>query len=245
MRFIGGFADNDGVRIHYFDSNNLADSDVAPLLICPGLSETAEEYIDLLEFLLPRRCIVLSFRGRGNSDTPERGYDLDEHRSDIEAVIRTLGLQQFHLFGHSRGASYALGCAAAPNELHIRSLLLGDYPPEHRQMPSGWADEYIHDYLIPYQRTSNIRTEAVWGIQRESRLVALDSPSPLPALILRGTLEGSLIKDLDMQRYRNKFRLLKVEEFHRSGHDLMGTEREGCYEAIRAFLNARDSVNVV
>ncbi|SDW54326.1 alpha/beta fold hydrolase [Paenibacillus sp. CF384] len=242
MRFTSGFADSDGVRIHYFDSINQADPDSVPLLICPGLSETAEEYVDVLEFLLPRRCVVLSFRGRGNSDTSEGGYDLDEHVSDIEAVIRTIQLKQFHLFGHSRGVSYALGFAEAHNERQILSLLLGDYPPEHRQMPSGWADEYINDYLIPFQRTSNIRTDAVWGIQRESKYVSLDSSSALPALILRGKLEGSLINDSDLQRYHNKFQHLTVEEFHRSGHDLMGTERNGCFEAIRVFVDAQDAV---
>ncbi|RAP77987.1 alpha/beta fold hydrolase [Paenibacillus montanisoli] len=234
--FTSGWANSGGVRVHFYDSGDRARRELKPLLICPGLSETAEEYADLLEFLLPRRCIVLSFRGRGRSDTPASGYDLDEHVADIAAVVRETGLRKLHLFGHSRGASYALGYA----RLHassILSLLVSDYPAEHRQMPEGWAASYYNDYLIPHNRTGNIRLEAVQGIQQESKPILLDGQLPMPALVLRGKLDSSLLSDSDLERYRAMFPSLSLAEFYRSGHDLMGTERPGCFLAIHDFLN--------
>ncbi|WP_308634650.1 alpha/beta fold hydrolase [Paenibacillus silvisoli] len=228
------WADNDGVRIHYYDTGDAPD-DKVPLLICPGLSETAEEYADLMAFLRPRRCVALSFRGRGKSDTPSIGYNLDEHIADIEAVVRDTGLRRFHLFGHSRGVSYALGYA----RIHagsVASFLVSDYPAEHRQMPEGWADAYYNDYLIPYNRTGNIRLEAVKGIQQQAEQLSLDGPLRKPALVLRGKLEGSLLPDADLQRYEAMFERMTVKEMLRSGHDLMGTERDACFAAIRDFL---------
>ena len=63
MKLISQTSITNGVSIHYLDSHPDSDFSLTPLLICPGLSETAEEYQDLLEYLMPRRCIVLSFRG--------------------------------------------------------------------------------------------------------------------------------------------------------------------------------------
>ena len=47
MEFTRGFANNKGVNIHYID-NNIKDSNNTTLVICPGLSETAEDYINLM-----------------------------------------------------------------------------------------------------------------------------------------------------------------------------------------------------
>ncbi|MBT2760598.1 alpha/beta hydrolase, partial [Paenibacillus sp. ISL-20] len=95
-------------KLFYRLSHPDSDCSLTPLLICPGLSETAEEYQDLLEYLMPRRCIVLSFRGRGQSGTPPNGYDLKDHVTDIESVVKSTGITPFHLYAFSRGVSYAL-----------------------------------------------------------------------------------------------------------------------------------------
>ena len=109
MKYNTSFVNNNEIKIHYIDSINQADNSLYSLIICPGLSEIAEEYIDLMEYLLPRRAIALSFRGRGKSETPKTGYNLQDHVSDIEHIVDELKLTQFHLFGNSRGVSYALG----------------------------------------------------------------------------------------------------------------------------------------
>lgn len=229
--------DNNNVSIHYYDSCNQSDSKLLPIIVCPGLSETADEYIDFLEAILPRRCIVLSFRGRGKSSTPKSGYNLEEHISDIESVVKHAGLESFHIFGYSRGVAYALGYAQK-HENQIKSLIVGDYHPEHRAMPPGWDEDYINNYLIPYNRTENIRPEAVICIQRESAQISLENSLAIPLLMARGKLEESLISDIDVERYKTMVRQLTVKEYVQSGHNIKGTDKGLFYADIIHFINS-------
>lgn len=233
------YAMNGQIRIHYLDSKETADESLIPIVVCPGLSETAEEYADFLKAAAPRRCILLSFRGRGKSDTPDSGYDLEEHIADLEAVINAAGIQAFHLFAYSRGVSYALGYAHR-NIKAVRSVILGDYPPEHRAMPDGWAEDYIDNYLIPFKRTSNIRPETVRGIQRESTQIRLDQPLEIPILAARGLLEGSLIDDTAIARYCQMSSTVIVKGYANSGHALKGEDKESFFGDIIRFINDRE-----
>lgn len=237
MMYSSKYAQNNSIMIHYYDSLENSDKTLIPLIVCPGLSETAEEYIDLLEAISPRRCIVLSFRGRGKSDTPESGYNLENHVSDIETVVKHAGIESFHLFGYSRGVAYALGFAQCHKE-QIKSIILGDYPPEHRAMPEVWPEDYINHYLIPYNRTDNIRPKAVWGIQRESFQVSLESKLPMKVLVVRGKLEESLVTDADLDRYKKMCSNLSVNEYFLSGHDVKDTEKGLFYSDIIDFLDS-------
>ncbi|UHA72744.1 alpha/beta fold hydrolase [Paenibacillus sp. 481] len=237
---------NNGVTIHYLDSANHATSEMTPLLICPGLSETAEQYVDFVQALLPRRCVVLSFRGRGRSDTPLQGYDLQPHIADLEAVVQAARLERFHLFSYSRGVSYALGYARLQGSYYvqsdqadhpIQSLIIQDYPPEHRQMPQGWADDYIHNYLIPCNRISFIRPEAVHGIQHDSTQIDLSFPIHFPVLVMRGLLADSFISNHDLEVYKQCYRHLTIAEFAQSGHDIRGAEQALHLKTVVDFLD--------
>ncbi|WP_141502902.1 alpha/beta fold hydrolase [Paenibacillus luteus] len=233
------WAVNQDTNIHYIDTKYLADSSLTPLIICPGLSETAEEYKDLLLFLMPRRAIAISFRGRGSSDTPVMGYDLKEHITDLSAVVEHSKVKRFHLMGNSRGVSYALGYAQT-NEERLESLLVEDYPAEHKQMPTGWAADYLSNYIIPTNRTANIRVEAVEGIQRESSAVFLNANLKLPVLVMRGLLEGSLINDQDLRQYTSIMNNVTIASFEQSAHNICYREQDKLYQTIRQFLDQTD-----
>lgn len=236
------YADNRGVNIHYYDASPDGDTGRVPLVVCPGLSETAEEYFELLETIMsrsPRRCILLSFRGRGQSDTPDTGYDLVEHVSDIETVVKHARLEKFHLLGYSRGVSYALGYAFKHKE-NVLSLLIGDYPPEHRMMPPEWPSAYIDQYLVPFGRTECIRTKAVIGIQKESTQRSLDGRLDCPVFVARGLNDDSMLPDNELGRYRNMCENLTVKEYPESGHDLKETTGNRFYADIALFLDGHD-----
>lgn len=235
--FLTRVAANQGVHIHYLDSIDSSDQQLTPIVICPGLSETAEEYEDLLSYLMPRRAIALSFRGRGRSDTPGYSYDLTDHVGDLEAVIKEAGIERFHLYGNSRGVSYALGFAQS-HEYMLQTLILQDYPSEHKRMPVEWAEDYMNDYIIPAGR--NIRQQAVKGIQRDSTQQALHGKLEIPVLVIRGLLEDSLITESDCEQYKQNCSHLKILEFAQSGHDIRHTEREALYREIQLFLNHND-----
>ncbi|WP_169082893.1 alpha/beta fold hydrolase [Paenibacillus sp. PL91] len=238
--FVSGLAANQDVNIHYLDTLRMADHHLTPIIICPGLSEAAEEYEDLLAYLLPRRAVVLSFRGRGRSDTPRTKYDLADHVSDLAAVVQETGIERFHLMGNSRGVSYALGFAQK-NADQIVSLIVEDYPAEHKQMSAEWADEYINQYLIPTGRNKFIRQQAVKGIQRDSTPVRMEAKLALPAMVIRGMLEGSLLSEADMLHYKHLFSILTVKEFANSAHAIRATEREQLYLSIKQFLDEQDA----
>lgn len=240
MKIISGTSDLSDVRIHYLDSLHESDASSIPVLVCPGLSEIAEEYEDFMVEMLPRRTIALSFRGRGRSDTPLAGYDLQDHVTDIESVVLHLQITRFHLYGYSRGVSYALEYARQHPE-RIASLIVQDYPAEHKAMTAEWAKSYIEDYLIPFDRlTSNIRAEAVYGIQRESNACEFRFSLEKPVLVLRGALEDSLISDEDLARYKRRFRQIKIVQFEESGHNIRGAEKEKLDRTIIAFLRQSD-----
>lgn len=235
MKLISQTSINKGVSIHYLDSHPDSDFSLTPLLICPGLSETAEEYQDLLEYLMPRRCIVLSFRGRGQSDTPRTGYDLKDHVADIESVVKSTGINQFHFYAFSRGVSYALEYTRLHPE-QIGKLIILDYPPEHKAMPMDWPKDYIDNYLMPFNRLSHIRSEAVRGIQRESVQRSIKFSSEKPVLVMRGLLEGSLISSEELEEYKEQFSNLQIAELKNSGHDFRSTERSKLYKIIKEFV---------
>lgn len=239
MMYSSNYVENNDVTIHYYDSLESSDTKRVPLVVCPGLSETAEEYIDLLEAVSPRRCILLSFRGRGKSDTPNSGYNLDDHVSDITSVVKHAGVELFHLFGYSRGVAYALGFAQT-NKEQIKSIILGDYPPEHRAMPKDWPDDYIDNYLIPYNRTDNIRPKAVIGIQKESSQISLESHLSMNVMVARGKLEESLVTDNDLNRYKKMCSNLSIYEYFKSGHNMKNKEKTLFYSDIIDFLNRAD-----
>jgi pimeloyl-ACP methyl ester carboxylesterase len=238
--FESGLAANQDVNIHYLDTLRVADHQLTPIIICPGLSEAAEEYEDLLAYLLPRRAIVLSFRGRGRSDTPRTKYDLADHVSDLSVVVQETGIKRFHLMGNSRGVSYALGFAQK-NADQIVSLIVEDYPAEHKQMSPEWADQYINQYLIPTGRNKFIRQQAVKGIQRDSTPIRMEAKLALPAMVIRGMLEDSLISEADLLHYKGMFTAVTVKEFADSGHAIREKERDKLYLSIKQFLDEQDA----
>jgi pimeloyl-ACP methyl ester carboxylesterase len=238
--YTSGLAINQDVNIHYLDSIQEADQMLTPIIICPGLSETAEQYEDLLTYLLPRRTIALSFRGRGRSDTPRSNYDLADHVSDLSAVIQDSAIDRFHLMGYSRGVSYALGYAQT-NENRLISLIVQDYPAEHKQMPVQWAEDYIHNYLMPTGRNKYIRQQAVKGIQRDSTSIQLHAKLTLPVLVIRGLLEGSLVSDEELLQYTHMLKDLTLKEFAHSAHDIRSTEKDALYQTIKDFLNEHET----
>lgn len=227
-----GWIDNGGVRINYFLSNP-EKVGIAPLFICPGLSESAEDYLKLMSALENNRCIALSFRGRGKSDAPLSGYSLEDHVSDIVSVVTHLGLDDVYLMGYSRGVSYALGYAIQHHE-NIKGLIIEEYPAKHKQMPSGWGKEYL---LTPWGE--RMKPHGVMGIELESRHVDFQSDLVklnCPTLIMRGGSEGSLLTDDDIDIYVKSFRDARLEAFDNAGHDIQTECFDRFVKVIRHFL---------
>ena len=76
---------NGSVRLHCLAQET--DSTLTSFLIVPGTFGVAEDYVQEMEALAPRRCITVSLRGRGRSEDrssdskgagAERGAERDD-----------------------------------------------------------------------------------------------------------------------------------------------------------------------
>jgi pimeloyl-ACP methyl ester carboxylesterase len=87
-----------GVRIHYLDFGGSG----PPLLLLPGIGNTAHAYDDFARGLTDRyRVYAMTRRGFGESSHPTRGYDMGRLVDDIRAVMDSLKLPRVDLVGHS------------------------------------------------------------------------------------------------------------------------------------------------
>lgn len=236
MQIKEGWVNNKGISIHYLESCDV-DEGYTPLFICPGLSEPAEDYINLMHSLAPRKCIAMSFRGRGRSDCPTKGYSLEEHESDIEAVVNHLRMKDFCLMGYSRGVSYALGYGIKNNAL-LKGLIIEEYPPVHKKMSDGWAEELYKAY--PDYR---LGCRAAIGIEQESVQVDF-SPSlymiNCPVMVMRGMKDSSQLTREAAAIYSNQIADCRVMTFENAGHDIQTDDFKSFLEVVKSFLELVD-----
>jgi pimeloyl-ACP methyl ester carboxylesterase len=237
MEFKDIWINNFGTTLHLIDSNPI--NSQLPLVIIPGLSESAEDYIQVMELLSPRRCIAITLRGRGKSDAPQSGYTLEDHISDIEAVISHLKMNEFFLMGFSRGVSYTLGYALKNVGL-AKGLVLGDYPAIHSQLPPGWVESFSS--LPPWRGKSlpeRMKTHALSGLQKDSKEVLFwDKLSTLscPVLVIRGGKPGSALSEEDGSRYFKKIPKSNLVVFEESGHNLFEPRLENFVDTMKEFF---------
>lgn len=159
-----------------------------PLVVCPGLSDSAEDYRDILEALAPQHTVAMSFRGQAGSDTPDTGYDLQDFASDIGAVLDTLDLQDVVLFAHSRAVAYAIAYTAA-HPGRVAKLVLGDAAPVHRSYPPAWVDGFAASQWRGQRVDQRIPRQVLHKLQREAGHVDLwDTLAqlPVPAVAMLG-----------------------------------------------------------
>lgn len=242
------WAQNDGVRIHYIVKEQPSPSHL-PLVASLGIWESAERAIPLFD-TLERSCIALSYRGRGKSDTPPTGYDLQHHVSDLAAVIQNEQLNRFCLLAFSRGVPYAIGYTLEHLN-QVAGLILVDQPPVQNRWPGGNAEFWKNLVYRGKPVTDFIRSTALDRIEEEARRIEFWDRLPLiecPVLILRGLATSHAIPpDLSEQDARKYQRLLKdVREvgFECSGHMIPDDEPEKYADTVRAFLtqlNHRES----
>lgn len=240
-----GYVEIDSLKLNYID-NEVASFNKAPLVICPGLSEECTDYLGLVNEINDRRCIALTFRGRGNSCNEIDSYTLEDHIGDIESVVNELKLDKFCLMGYSRGVSYVLGYSILnPNKLS--GLILGEYPAEHKRMHDGWAKEQMDVYKsneIPISITCDVLKK----IERDSRYEDFSinlNKIKCPALILKGLEEDTLLPEVEINRYINNLggNSIRIEKFSKSGHDIISNEFYEIILAIQNFLYYIDTAN--
>ena len=222
------------VRLHYLGQES--DAPLTPFLIVPGTFGVAEDYVQEMEALAPRRCITVSLRGRGQSDAPQSGYRFEDHVADITAAAAELGREKFIVMGYSMGAAYTLGFAAAQPD-RIAGLIVGDYPARYRALSPKWAERAVAsmpDRAIP---------KVAEALQRESSEMLLwDSLGSIdcPVMILKGGQSGSMVTAEVAAMYLERLKQGEIVTLDQNAHELWRPDFESYIGAIRAFLKRVD-----
>jgi len=109
-----------GARIYYEDSGGSG----APVVFAHGLLWSCRVFDPQVAALRDRfRCVAFDFRGQGQSEVTESGYDLETLTADAIELIEKLRLAPTHFVGLSMGAMIGMRLAARRPEL-VRSLTL-------------------------------------------------------------------------------------------------------------------------
>lgn len=235
------FVNNGPVKIHVLESG-IPSSELPSLLVISGIWEPAERAIPLLSNI-SSHVIALSLRGRGLSSTPLTGYSLEDHLSDIEAVVNYCKLQNYCVLGFSRGASYALGWSLKKQE-DMCGLILGDQPPIHTNLSPESVEFWSKLQYLGVPILNFMRRTAIEGLGKEAKKV--DFSSRLSQLKIPVTLfvgknkEAKISSDISdeiLQLYEREISDFKAVEFLKSGHMIPDEEPDKYIEEITSFIN--------
>ena len=116
-----------GLKFHVTEWGN---KNGYPMVMLHGIRGYSETFAHLAATLQPDiRAIAYDQRGRGKSDwDPNWNYYTDTYVSDIEGIVDALGLEQFHLLGHSMGGINAI-VYAARHPQRVNRLIIEDAGP--------------------------------------------------------------------------------------------------------------------
>lgn len=107
-----------------------------------------------------RQLVMMDRRGSGDSDRPDRGYELPHQLGDLEAVLAAEGLEEFDLVGHSMGGFIAVAYATA-HPGRVRRLALLAAAPYRIERSDFGVGVFITEDGQPPQWTPAVVEEAV------------------------------------------------------------------------------------
>lgn len=235
------YAPNNGIRIEYL-TNEIA-SDKHPFVMSMGIWEPAFRAECVLGTIRDRKALALSYRGRGNSDAPAKGYDWSDHATDLSCVMAEEGINSAVFFGFSKGVSYLLAYLKN-NPDKAKGLILVDFPAIHTGPVSGYAD-YWDSMIYRGEKLGNhIKRIALEGIERESTYMEFyDVISSLkcPIAVFRGAKADAAIasnlSEQDVEKYIDANASVQVVDFLNSGHMILDDECEKAVRAVHQFIS--------
>jgi N-formylmaleamate deformylase len=114
-----------GLRLHYTRTGGAK----PPVVLAHGFSDDSLCWTPVAEVLaLDYDVIMVDARGHGQSDAPERGYNMADMAGDLRGVIAELGLHKPVVMGHSMGGGTTLALAGLYPDVP-GAILLEDAAP--------------------------------------------------------------------------------------------------------------------
>ena len=183
-----GYVDVAGRRFHYAAWGPQA----GPALVAlHGLRSYAETFHELAEAFGELRMIALDQRGRGRSDWDEhRNYDTLTYVADLEGFVDALGLERFHLLGHSMGGANAI-VYAGRHPGRIASLIVEEMAPG-ATVASGGSERVARELaLTPMSFPDRATAERFWRSIRPN--VTAEAIASRMRYTLTDAPDGSLV----------------------------------------------------
>jgi non-heme chloroperoxidase len=240
MMIVARWTARSGPRIRYLD-NAPVDEVGLPILFCPGLSDIADEYVEVLELFVPRRVLVVEVRGRGRSEAPTSGYAVGDHVSDLGAVLDEEGIERFHLVTFSRGTSWGLQLALA-DPRRVASISIGDYRAAEVALGGDFAERQLRTRFRGRPLSERIPRHVLEQLAAESKdheLWGELASLPCPLLVARPGGSGGILTDELVARYREVRPDVEVVVVPDAPHDLFRPDRLHYPRAIADFLARR------
>jgi pimeloyl-ACP methyl ester carboxylesterase len=169
-----------GIQIHYERQGDSGE----PLVLVHGYTGDMTDWQDQArEFSRDYSVITLDLRGHGNSEAPERSnYSIEIMARDVESLVDVLGLEKYHLVGHSLGGCIVQEVALSTPK-RLLSLTLEDTGPLGAA-PADTEMEKFNALQIELAETKGM------GAVVELRRQYLDRlPVPVPDDILESAFE--------------------------------------------------------
>jgi pimeloyl-ACP methyl ester carboxylesterase len=135
---------NDGLRLHYRDYAG-ADPARPPIICIPGLTRNARDWDGVAGALAGEwRLICVDLRGRGESAYAKdpMTYAALTYLQDLEALLRTLEIDRFILFGTSLGGLLSMLLSAA-EQGRVEGVLVNDVGPEQNEAGLARIRSYV------------------------------------------------------------------------------------------------------
>ena len=161
-----------GMNFHYLEWGTAGQ----PLiLMLHGGSQQAHSW-DFVSLPLSEHYHILALdqRGHGDSDWAAGGdYSIEAHQSDIDGFVDALGLQDFHLIGHSMGGRNSYVWASRHPGM-LRSLVIVDTGPVAQTRGRNRIQNFreLPDELDSFEEFA-ARVQEYTGRSREQTLGAL------------------------------------------------------------------------
>ncbi len=235
---VSRFTHNSDVRIHYLDSGG--DDHGAPIVFVPGMTDVADDYIEVLP-LFGRRTTVVEVRGHGESGAPASGYDLAMLSADVGAVVDAVTDGPVHVVTFSRGTSAAIAWALDHSD-RVRSLSIGDYVPEEKVLAPDLSRRLLNGRWRGTPVSERLNMDAgVKTFQAAADRCFWDELAALrlPLLVVRSS-ERVLVGDDEWARYKQMFPHARLVDFDDSPHDIFRPDRGRYPRLVREHVNRAD-----
>ena len=205
--------------------------------VVPGLSETADDWRELLEYLAPLHTAAITLRGRGRSSAPAAGYSLAHHTSDVAAFVEQIQAESVLLVAFSRSVGYALEYATLQSN-KLAGLVLLDYAPKHTELPPTWAERFAESSWRSRKASSIVSLPVLQAIAKEADAKDFTphlSSLLLPTLVVRGGMPGAALSASGAAEYTNRLPHCRVAVLDRSSHALWEPNASDLYREIATF----------